>query len=234
MATLGIMSTQGLICQHKSTVRKSSKAKKILNKRFHVNLLDCFQLSLRTTGNNYNNCVYFRINGKKQTYINQIDKIFQVINILNVIYLPRQLQLRDKRSVPSTRNCSALTIVYSSCEAFRGRTIKPHKPYGRATVFYILCLVQYICKPQPSNMGSINLDFRGLFFIKFFSQKSIIIYSSCESASFAEVLQRIRYSENNEMYAAICARLIRRSLGRLMIRKFCEITPLKEPLVDSL
>ena len=64
--------------------------------------------------------------------------------------------------------------------------------------------------------------------------KLYLLYSTCESASFAEVLLLIKYAEHNDMYSAITARLIGRSLSRPMVKKICEVAPLKEPLAAYL
>ena len=61
-----------------------------------------------------------------------------------------------------------------------------------------------------------------------------LLYSTCESAALAEILLLINYAEKNDMYSAITARLIGRSLSRPMVKKFCEFTPLKEPLAAYL
>ena len=56
------------------------------------------------------------------------------------------------------------------------------------------------------------------------------IYSSAQSIGLAEVLLLVNYCEDNEMYSAIAARAIRRSLEREGVRSFCDSTPLREPL----
>lgn len=61
-----------------------------------------------------------------------------------------------------------------------------------------------------------------------------LIYSTCESAGLAEILLLIFYAESNDMYHAITARLIGRSLSRPMVKQFCANTHLKEPLSNYL
>ena len=56
------------------------------------------------------------------------------------------------------------------------------------------------------------------------------IYSSAQSIGLAEVLLLVNYCEANEMYSAIAARAIGRSLKREGVRAFCDSTPLKELL----
>ena len=55
------------------------------------------------------------------------------------------------------------------------------------------------------------------------------IYSSAQSIGLAEVLLIVNYCEDNEIYSAIAARAIGRSLEREGVRAFCDSTPFREP-----
>ena len=107
-------------------------------------------------------------------------------------------------------------------------------------------LVQHVSEPTKFSMGlasspvdSYSIEsMKDILRINLWRSENLdnlyLLYSTCESAAFAEILLLINYAENNDMYSAITARLIGRSLSRPMVKQFCEITPLKEPLAAYL
>ena len=103
-------------------------------------------------------------------------------------------------------------------------------------------LVNFISEPCRFSMGLMNCEndsyqiesIRDILRQNLWAGEStdnlFYIYSTAQSISLAEVLLIVNFCEDNEIYSAIAARAIGRSLEREGVRAFCDSTHFREPL----